>query len=218
MSDLHLIIGNKNYSSWSLRPWLAMKALDIPFRETLIPLDLPDTAQRIREHSGAGRVPVLRHGDIVVWESLAILEYLAETFPGKGIWPADRAARARARAIASEMHAGFSSLRDQCPMNLHRPRKPAVLSPETLKDVARIEQIWRECRQGFGREGDFLFGEFSAADAMYAPVVTRFDTYDIPVADDTRAYMKVILGHPAFLAWREAGLKETWRIEHDEVD
>ncbi len=218
MSDLHLIIGNKNYSSWSLRPWLAMSVLGIPFRETVIPLDMADTAARIGEHSGAGRVPVLHDGGLTVWESLAILEYLAERFPQAGLWPAETRARAIARAIACEMHASFTALRNACPMNLRRPRKAIALDDAVQKDVARILEIWRQCRKSFGKGGAFLFGGFSAADAMYAPVVTRLDTYDIAVDDDARAYMEAIMSLPAFRQWKAAGAAEPWRIEHDEVD
>jgi glutathione S-transferase len=218
VSDLHLIIGNKNYSSWSLRPWLAMSVLGIPFRETVIPLDMADTAARIGEHSGAGRVPVLHDGGLTVWESLAILEYLAERFPQAGLWPAETRARAIARAIACEMHASFTALRNACPMNLRRPRKAIALDDAVQKDVARILEIWRQCRKSFGKGGAFLFGGFSAADAMYAPVVTRLDTYDIAVDDDARAYMEAIMSLPAFRQWKAAGAAEPWRIEHDEVD
>ena len=218
MTRLHLVIGNKNYSSWSLRPWIAMEMAGIPFDETLIPLDLPDTARLIAEHSAAGRVPVLRHGALVIWESLAILEYLAETFPDKGLWPEDTEARAFARSVSNEMHAGFAALRNACPMNLRRPRRKVPMSDAVLRDVARIEDIWRGCRSRFGRGGDFLFGQFSIADAMYAPVVTRFDTFDIDVRPDTRRYMEAVLATPAFAKWRSAALQESWIIPADEVD
>jgi len=218
VSKLQLVIGNKNYSSWSMRPWMALTMAGIPFRETLIPLDTPETAALVSVHSPAGRVPVLRHGRQTVWESLAIMEYLAELFPEKHLWPKAVSARAIARAVANEMHAGFGALRNACPMNLRRPRKPVPMSEQVLKDVARIEQIWRDCRTNFGKGGKFLFGRFSIADAMYAPVVSRFDTYAIPVADDTRAYMDTIMHTAAFTAWREAALKETWIVHADEVD
>jgi glutathione S-transferase len=218
VSKLQLVIGNKNYSSWSLRPWMALTMAGIPFREMVIPLDTPETAALIAQHSAAGRVPVLIHGRQTVWESLAIMEYLAELFPEKHLWPKALAARAMARAVANEMHAGFAALRSACPMNLRRARKPVALSEQVLKDVARIERIWRDCRARYGKGGKFLFGRFSIADAMYAPVVTRFDTYAIKVADDTRAYMDTIMNTSAFIAWREAALKETWIIPADEVD
>jgi glutathione S-transferase len=217
VSKLHLIIGNKNYSSWSLRPWMALTMAGIPFQETVIPLDTPETARLIAEHSGAGRVPVLHHGRQVVWESLAIMEYLAELFPEKHLWPKAVSARAVARAVANEMHAGFGALRSACPMNIRRPKKPVPLNEAALKDIARIEEIWRDCRARFGKGGKFLFGKFSIADAMYAPVVSRFETYAIPVADETRSYMDSVLNTPAFAAWRDAALKESWIVPADEV-
>ena len=218
MSKLQLVIGNKNYSSWSLRPWMALTMAGIPFRETVIPLDTPETAPLIAQHSGAGRVPVLHHGRQTVWDSLAIMEYLAELFPEKHLWPKPLAARAIARAVANEMHAGFGALRSACPMNLRRPRRPIPMSAEVLTDVARIEHIWRGCRAKFGKGGKFLFGRFSIADAMYAPVASRFDTYAVEVAEDTRAYMNTIMNTEAFAAWREAALKESWVVHADEVD
>lgn len=218
MSKLHLVIGNKNYSSWSLRPWMALTMAGIPFRETVIPLDMPETARLIAEHSRAGRVPVLHHGRQTVWESLAIMEYLAELFPEKHLWPKAVTARAIARAVSNEMHAGFGALRNACPMNLRRPKKPISLSEQVMKDAARIEEIWRDCRARFGKGGKFLFGRFSIADAMFTPVVTRFDTYMIKVADDTRAYMDSIMNTEAFQSWREAALKEAWIVPADEVD
>jgi glutathione S-transferase len=218
MSRLHLIIGNKNYSSWSLRPWLAMTQAGIPFDETVIALDMPDTKAKIAKFSPAGKVPILHHGKVVAWETLAILEYLAEVFPEKKLWPAGKAARAMARAISSEMHAGFSALRSACPMNLRRPQKPIALSDAVKRDAARIEDIWKTARSTYGKSGKFLFGRFSIADAMFAPVVTRFDTYAIPVSKDSRAYMDAVLGLPAFQSWKAAGLKESWVLAEDEVD
>jgi glutathione S-transferase len=215
---MQLIIGNKNYSSWSLRPWMALTMAGIRFDELVIPLDRPDTASRIARHSRAGRVPVLHDGKVTVWESLAILEYLADRFPDRHFWPKARAARAMARAIASEMHAGFSALRNACPMNLRRPRRPVALSDHARADVRRIEQLWREARKTYGKGGKFLFGKFSNADAMYAPVVTRFETYMIDVAPDTRAYMETTLDTSAFKAWKEAALREKWIVPSDEVD
>jgi len=218
MAKLNLIIVNKNYSSWSLRPWLAMTMAGLEFDETLILLDTPDTKKQIAEHSKAGRVPILRHGKVTVWETLAILEYLVETFPEKKLWPKTKAARAIARAVSNEMHAGFASLRNACPMNLRRPHKPIVLNDEIRADVARIEEIWRDCRKTYGKGGEFLFGRFCNADAMFAPVVTRLETYAIPVTKDSRAYMDTVLATPAFQKWKSAALKETWILPHDEVD
>lgn len=218
MSNLHLVIGNKNYSSWSLRPWMALTMAGIPFRETVIPLDTPETSRLIAEHSGAGRVPVLHHGRQVVWESLAIMEYLAELFPEKHLWPKAVSARAVARSVANEMHSGFSALRAACPMNIRRAKRPVPMNEAVLKDIARIAEIWRDCRLRFGKGGRFLFGKFSIADAMYAPVVSRFETYAIPVDEATRAYMDAVMNTGAFAAWRDAALKETWIVPADEVD
>jgi glutathione S-transferase len=215
---LQLIIGNKNYSSWSLRPWLAMKVAGIAFEETLISLDASDFKARVAAFGGAGRVPVLIDGDVRVWESLAILEYLAEQFPAAGLWPRQANARARARAIASEMHAGFSALRRHLPMNVARPGKKRALDNGATADAARVDAIWSECRAQFGGEGAFLFGSFSAADAMYAPVVWRFHTYAVEVTAAARAYMGAVMALPASIEWREAARRETWVLAHDEVD
>jgi glutathione S-transferase len=217
MTKLHLVIGNKNYSSWSLRVWLAMTAAGLQFDETIIPLDQPDTASRIAGHSGAGRVPVLHHGNLVIWESLAILEYLAETFPDKHWWPRSHVARSVARSVSSEMHAGFLAFRSACPMNLRRPPRKVSLDAQANGDVARIEEIWRQCRSRFGGKGRFLFGRFCNADAMFAPIVARFETYEIPVAQDTRAYMTAISSMPAFRRWKAAALAETWVAHSNEV-
>jgi glutathione S-transferase len=218
---LHLIIGNKNYSSWSLRPWLAMKVAGIAFGETLISLDTPDFKAKVSAVSGvnaAGRVPLLIDGDIRVWESLAILEYLAERFPQARLWPAQERARAHARAVAAEMHSGFLPLRRYLPMNLRRPVKPRVLDAAAAADVARIDAIWGQCRTQFGAGGAFLYGAFGAADAMYAPVVWRFHTYAVDVSDVARAYMSAVMALPASLEWREAARHEPWVLPHDEVD
>jgi glutathione S-transferase len=215
---LRLIIGNKNYSSWSFRPWLAMKVAGIDFVEMLISLEAADFKDRVRAVSPAGRVPVLIDGDTVIWESLAILEYLADKFPAAGVWPKQANAKAHARAVASEMHAGFQGLRRHLPMNMWRPVRPRVLDDAAKIDAARIEAIWSECRSKFGDGGPFLFGAFGAADAMYAPVVSRFHTYGVEVGADARAYMEAIMALPAFVAWREAARREPWVLPHDEVD
>lgn len=219
MAKLTLVVANKNYSSWSLRAWIAMRQLGIDFEEEVIALDEPDTARNIARHSGAGRLPVLHHGDLTVWESLAILEYLAELFPDKGFWPGDLGARTRARAICHEMHAGFTALRSACPMNLRRPHRPLAkpVGDDVRADVARIETIWRECRSRYGKDGPFLFGRFTIADAMYCPVATRFETYELPVHRESRAYMDAVLGTKAFGEWKEAAFREPWRIAADEV-
>ena len=217
MGRLTLVIGNKIFSSWSLRPWFAMTAVGLPFEEIVIPLDKPDTERQIAEHSKAGRVPVLYHGKLKIWDSLAILEYLAETFPEKRLWPQGQAARAIARAVSNEMHSGFSALRNECAMNLRRPRKPVQMSDAAKADAARIETIWRDCREKYGKAGRYLFGRFSIADAMFAPVVTRFDTYALPAGDHARAYMKTILETKTFRSWKESALKETFDLPQTEV-
>ncbi len=213
---LHLIIANKLYSSWSLRPWMLMTALGIPFKETVIPMYQPETRQRMLGFGPTGKVPVLVDEDVAVWESLAIVEYLAEKFPDKAVWPRDAKARAHARAIASEMHAGFQGLRNACPMNLTKRFKTPPISDQIKAEVARLEAMWTGARDQFGAGGPFLFGAFSAADAMYAPVVTRLDTYQLPVSTSTRAYIDAMLAHPAFVAWRSAALTEPWTIPHYE--
>lgn len=212
-----LVIANKCYSSWSLRPWILMKELGIPFEEVMIPLDLPDTKARVIQYSPAGKVPVLIDGDATVWETTAIIEHLAETRPEAGVWPKERAARAMARSIVSEMHAGFGALRSHCPMNLGKRYAYRDRGDGVAQDAVRITSMWREARERFGVGGPFLFGAFSAADAMYAPVVTRLDTYAFPVDPATRAYMDAVLGTPSFRAWREAALTESWIVDADEV-
>jgi len=213
---LHLIIGNKNYSSWSLRPWLGLKVAGIAFGETVISLEAKDFKPRVTAVSGAGRVPVLLDGEVRIWESLAILEYLAEKFPTAGLWPKDLGARGHARAIACEMHAGFLALRRHLPMNAARPVKSRALDDGAARDVARIDAIWSECRAKFG--GPFLFGPFGAADAMYAPVVWRFHTYAVEVGAAARDYMRVVMSLPAWAEWRAAARREPWVLPHDEVD
>jgi len=217
---MQLVIGNKNYSSWSMRPWIAMKALGIPFEEILIPfgspLGNPDFKARLAAYTPAGLVPVLVDGDIHVWETLAIMEYLAEKFPGKQLWPADAKARAQARALASEIHAGFSALRGECPMNMRRPVRARALGAAARANVARIEEIWSGCRARHG--GPFLFGSFGAADAMYAPVVARLNTYGVTVGSETRAYMDAMMALPPWGEWRAGALAESWIVPEDEAD
>ncbi|HYY39454.1 MAG TPA: glutathione S-transferase family protein [Xanthobacteraceae bacterium] len=215
---LKLVIGNKNYSSWSLRPWIAMKVAGIAFEEEVISLSATDFKTRLSKVSGTGKVPALVDGDVHVWESLAILEYLAEQYPHAGLWPADPAPRALARAIAAEMHAGFSPLRRHLPMNMWRPVRPRQLTPEVKANVRRVEEIWIDCRARYGTGGPFLFGPFGAADAMYAPVVARFHTYAVEVAEAARMYMDAVMALPAWAEWRAAALAEPWVLPEDEVD
>jgi glutathione S-transferase len=209
---LKLIIGNKNYSSWSFRPWIALKAGGIAFDEEVIPLFAEGSKEKILAHSPAGKVPVLIDGATHVWESLAILEYAAEKFPNAGLWPSDPAARAHARAISTEMHAGFAALRTECGMTMWRPHLPKELSDDAKANIARIQALWTDTRARFGASGPFLFGRFSAADAMFAPVVSRFETYAIGVTAPVKAYMQAMIALPAWQEWRRAALNESWVI------
>jgi len=190
----------------------------IPFEEILIPIYEPGSKERILQHSPAGKVPVLLDGEVRVWESLAIIDYVAEQVPQAGLWPAERAARAHARAIAAEMHAGFGPLRRHCPMNMWRPVKARELPPDALANVERIAAIFADCRERFGRGGPFLFGAFGAADAMYAPVVSRLHTYGIKVNPTAQAYMAAVMALPAWAEWRAAARKEPWLLADAEVD
>jgi glutathione S-transferase len=210
-----LIIGNKNYSSWSFRPWIAMKVAGIAFEERLVSLNDPDFKRAIASVSKNGRVPAIDDDGVHVWESLAVLEYLAEKFPHAKLWPADAQARAHARAIAAEMHAGFGALRSECPMNFWRPVKRRDLSAEALADAAHIDSMWSECLGRYG--GPFLFGAFGAADAMYAPVVSRFHTYDVAVGPIARAYMDAVMTLPAWAAWRARAAEESWVLPEFEI-
>ncbi|MDX2288691.1 MAG: glutathione S-transferase family protein [Hyphomicrobiaceae bacterium] len=210
---MHLVIANKLYSSWSMRPWLVLKAFAIPFEETVIPLRQPDTAERIKAFSPTGKVPVLIDGEAVVWESLAIISHLADRFPELPVWPAGHAARAHAKAISMEMHAGFQALRQGCPMNLGKRFATPPLSDDLNANIARLEEIFVGTRGRFGQSGPYLFGTFTAADAMFAPVVTRLDTYQLPVSSETRAYMDAVMRHPAFVAWQTAARAEPWTID-----
>ena len=216
---LTLVIGNKNYSSWSMRPWIALKAAGIPFSEIVIPLytDAADK-QRILDVTKSGKVPALVDGDITVWDSLAIIEYLAERFPDAQLWPKDRAARAHARSVCAEMHSGFMALRNECGMNIHRPVASKKLSEDAQSNIARVQQIWTDCRARYGGEGPYLFGAFTGADAMFAPVVHRFRTYDVGVSQPVRDYMNAMLANPAFAKWTEDALAETLIIPRFETD
>lgn len=217
---MHLVVANKLYSSWSLRPWVLMRALGIPFSDETIAMYQPDSKSRMLAKGPTGKCPVLIDGDVTVWESLAIIEYVADRFPEKAVWPRDAKARAHARSASNEMHAGFQPLRQKCPMNLRARFAFKDRGPEVVESVARVEALWREARSRFGEKGGgpFLYGAFGAADAMFAPVVTRLDTYQIAVAADTRAYMTAVLSHPAFLSWRNDALAEpsAWNVPHYE--
>lgn len=215
MSDLILYVGNKNYSSWSFRPWIALEAAGVPFTDKVIPFDFAAGNPRFRDLSPTGRVPVLHHGAVRVWESLAIIEYVAELFPEKGLWPQDAAARAEARSISMEMLSGFRAIRNACPMNIRRKPGKIDLPDGVMDDVARIETIWKDALARSG--GPFLFGAFSAADAMYAPVVSRFDAYCLTQDETVLAYMARMKAHPAWQKWQAAAEAEPWIVPEDEV-
>lgn len=217
MADFTLVIGNKNYSSWSLRGWLMARAAGIEFEEIVVPLDLPDTQASIRKYSPSGRVPVLLHRGLAVWESLAIAEYLNDIRPEAGLWPASASARAHARSISTEMHAGFMELREKMPMNIRASMPGKGMTTAVRAEIERITSMWRDCRKRFAgaapRDDGFLFGGFCAADAMYAPVVTRLRTYAVPMDTDTDAYCKAVLSYPPMKEWVEAARNEPWLIE-----
>jgi len=215
---LNLVIGNKNYSSWSMRPWLALKANNIAFEEIFIPLYTGDAdKERILNFTHSGKVPALIDGDVTIWDSLSIIEYVAERFPQARLWPEDRARRAHARSISAEMHSGFAALRNECGMSLHRPVRAIALSADARANIARIQQIWIECRERYAKSGPFLFGSFGGADAMFAPVVHRFRTYAIEVAPEAEHFMDAMMALAAFQEWTKAGVAETLVIEKFET-
>ena len=216
-SAFTLVVGNKNYSSWSLRGFLAARAAGAVFDEVLVRLSEPTSRQELLKHSPAGKVPVLKHGARVIWDSLAIVEYLAEIRPAAGLWPAEPAARAHARAIAAEMHSGFQALRARMPMNLKKSLPGKGRDPDVAMDIERICTLWRDCRARYDAGGPFLFGRFGAADVMYTPVATRFRTYAVELDDVCQAYVAAVLARPDFLEWHEAALAEPWVIAGDEV-
>lgn len=207
MSDLLLFVGNKRYSSWSLRPYLALAHTGAPFRTEVIHLDRPETKQNILAVNPAGRVPALRDGDLLIHDSLAICEYLHELFPAANLWPADRATRARARAITAEMHSSFAAMRSNMGMDILGSKPGQGHTPEALADAARVMEIWREARAR-ATGGPFLFGAFTIADAFFAPVTTRFTTYAVPLDATCQAYVDVIAALPAFQAWRDDATHE----------
>jgi glutathione S-transferase len=207
-----LVIANKNYSSWSFRPWILMRHFGLAFDEAVIPMAQENTRAEMLRFSPAGKCPSLRDGEIVVWDSLAIIEYVAELHPRLPIWPRPRAARARARSLAAEMHSGFQALRQLLPMNMRRAVARRELTPKASADVARLELAFAQARGEFGQAGAFLFGDFSAADAMFAPVVNRLHVYDVAVTAATRAYMDAMMALPVWQEWRAQAEAETWII------
>jgi glutathione S-transferase len=213
MAELTLLMGNKNYSSWSLRPWLALKQARAPFKEMVVPLYEPGSASTIAAHSPSRKVPALRHGDLVVWDSLAICEYVSEQFPDAHLWPEDAQARAVARSISAEMHSGFAALRQSMPMNVRARRPGAGRTPESIRDIERIRFLWHDALGRFGRGGPFLFGAFTIADAMFAPVVLRFRTYEVSLDARLHEYCSSLLALPAMEEWLGAAQMEPWTIE-----
>jgi len=212
MERMTLFIGNKNYSSWSLRPWLVLKHAGATFEEKLIPLDQPDTAARIAQVNPAGRVPALLHGDQVIWDSLAICEYANELFPKAQLWPQDAKARAWARSVSAEMHSGFQAMREHLPMKMKESIHLDRIPPEAQANIDRIRASWTELRRRHAAAGPYLFGGFSIADAMYAPVVSRFRTYGVPVDGVVAAYCETVWAHPAMQAWRSGAEAEMLRM------
>jgi glutathione S-transferase len=217
MADLTIYLGNKNYASWSLRAWLALKATGETFEEVIIPLFQPGSKETLLKYSPSGKVPALHDSDVVVWDSLAICGYLTEKFPAAGLWPDDPAAKAMARSISAEMHSSFQVLRRDFPMNVRSSFPGREFSPEAQTDINRVMAIWRQCRSRFGDgNGDFLFGRFTIADAMYAPIVTRFRTYKIDLEGEAEAYCETIMAMPAMQEWAGAAKNEPMIIDQYE--
>ena len=215
---LTLIIGNKNYSSWSLRPWLAMAGRGVPFAEVIVPLGHANTRQQVLQYSPTGLVPALKYGNLLLWESLAIIEYVAEKHPEAKFWPETPEFRAIARSLSAEVHAGFQALRMHCPMNLRR-RSARRLNSAAQSDLERLTSYWRRFRLEAGGDGPFLFGEFGAVDAMMAPLATRIRSYELPVDRHAQEYVDAIYSLPAFQKWYQAGIAEPWRIDStDNID
>jgi glutathione S-transferase len=216
VAEFTLVIGNKNYSSWSLRPWLTLRHAGIEFDEILIPLDESGTKAAILKHSASGRVPALKHGDLTVWDSLAICEYTAEQRPGAGLWPDDSAPRAVARSISAEMHTGFTALRTHMPMNIRSRFPEEGRKPGVKEDIDRIAALWRQCRSRYGADGPFLFGRFTIADAMFAPVVSRFRTYAVALGEVEQAYADAIWDLDAMKEWAKSASDEPMVIDSAE--
>jgi len=217
MASRVLILGNKNYSSWSFRPWIAMRHTGIGFEERVIPLFAAGYKDKILAYSPAGQVPVLALDEMSIWGSVAILEYAADAFPQAALWPDDQLVRAHARSIVGEMHSGFTALRGALPMNIRRAPGAIDYDDAVAADIHRIERIWADCRERYGDGGPFLFGRFSIADAMYAPVVSRLHIYDVRVGDVARVYMDAMMALPAWREWADSSAKEPWVIDRLEL-
>jgi len=213
---MKLLIGNKNYSTWSMRPWILLRHAGIPFEEELVDFNAEDFKARVTKYSGAGKVPVLVDGELVVWDSLAICEYVAEKSPEKGLWPHNREARAVARSVCAEMHSGFQEMRSRLTMNCQVRFSNVLLPKQARREVSRIIEIWRDCRQRFGADGPFLFGRFSVADAFFAPVTMRFVAYGVDLPAVAKQYVDTIQGLPAMQEWIAAARTETSFVEEDE--
>lgn len=218
MSKLLLVVGNKNYSSWSLRTWIFLRHNKVDFEEKRVPLFTETTEQELAEYNSDYKVPVLKDGDLVVWDSLSILEYLSEVYLENRGWPDDRNARAIARSISSEMHSSFFSIRNELPMNCRRKFETIQLSQGAEREIERIKALWRQCRTEYGGSGQWLFGAYSIADAMFAPVALRLNGYSIPLSGIEAEYVQSVLKHPGIVEWVEAGKSETEVLEADEID
>lgn len=216
MSKLELIIGNKNYSSWSLRPWLFLRHHNIPFQEKRISLFVETTKRQLAEYDSDFKVPVLKDDELVIWDSLSILEYVSETYLENRGWPVDRKARSVARSISAEMHSGFFNVRNELPMNCRKRFENITLSAGALREIERVKHLWRKCRKVYGSKGEWLFGDFSVADAMFAPVALRFYGYNITLSGVEEGYVSSVLTHPAVVEWTESGKRETEVIEANE--
>lgn len=218
MSGLTLIIGNKNYSSWSLRPWIFLKHNQISFNEKRVALFTETTQQELSQYNSGFKVPVLKDGDLLVWDSLAILEYLAEKYPDSNGWPRQTDARAMARSMSCEMHSGFFNVRNELPMNCRKTYENINLSAGAEREIERIKGLWRQCRSRFGEGGEWLFGKYSIADAMFAPIALRFKGYSIPLSGTEENYVNSVLRQPHIIAWVEAGRLEKEVIGEDEIE
>ena len=218
MSKLTLIIGNKNYSSWSLRPWIFLRHHQIEFEEKWVSLFVESTAGELAEYNSDYKVPVLKDGDLIIWDSLSILEYVSEAYLDTKGWPGDRKARSVARSISSEMHSSFVNVRKELPMNCRKKFENIKLSQGAEREIERIKWLWRRCRSEYGKKGEWLFGDYSIADAMFAPIALRLSGYSIPLTGVEEEYVKSVLRHSGIVEWIEAGKLETEVIEADEIE
>ncbi len=217
MGKFELVIGNKAYSSWSLRPWLVLRHLGLDFTEIRVPLYVHGYKEELLKYAPSGKVPILRHGAVTVWDSLSICEYLAECFPDAGLWPGDAALRAEARSLSAEMHSGFNAIRSAMPFNCRALGRRVPITAEVQRELDRVLSLWRDCRARHGKAGPWLFGDFSIADAMYVPVALRFLTYSVPLDAVTQHYAETAFHHPAVQEWIAAAKQETEVMISNEV-